>query len=102
MAKPVERTRVRMYNDRNELLKEKEISGETEETVLEEETAYVIVEEEKAGGSVPQTIPIIAMTADAFAEDIRNCLDCGMNAHVAKPIDIDELIRLLKKHMVRM
>ena len=49
-----------------------------------------------------QTIPIIAMTADAFAEDIRNCLDCGMNAHVAKPIDIDELIRLLKKHMVRM
>ena len=32
-------------------------------------------------------IPIIAMTADAFAEDMQKCLDCGMNAHVAKPID---------------
>lgn len=56
MAKPVERTQVRMYNDRNELLKETEISGGTEETVLEEETAYVIVEEEKAGGSVQRSL----------------------------------------------
>ena len=43
------------------------------------------------------TIPIIAMTADAFSEDIRRCLDCGMNAHVAKPIDIREVSRLLEK-----
>ena len=42
-------------------------------------------------------IPIIAMTADAFSEDIRRCLDCGMNAHVAKPIDIREVSRLLEK-----
>ena len=47
-----------------------------------------------------KTIPIIAMTADAFAEDIQNCFDSGMNAHVAKPIDIDDLARLLKKHLV--
>jgi len=32
-------------------------------------------------------IPIIAMTADAFEEDIQKCLDAGMNAHIAKPID---------------
>ena len=32
-------------------------------------------------------IPIIAMTANAFQDDIRNCIDAGMNAHIAKPID---------------
>ena len=34
------------------------------------------------------TIPIIAMTANAFAEDIRDALEAGMNAHAAKPIDM--------------
>ena len=47
-----------------------------------------------------QTIPIIAMTADAFSEDIRKCLDSGMNAHTAKPINLDELISLLKKYIL--
>ncbi|MEY8387140.1 response regulator [Oscillospiraceae bacterium 38-13] len=42
-------------------------------------------------------IPIIAMTADAFSEDIKKCLDSGMNAHVAKPIDVREIARLLDK-----
>ncbi len=44
-------------------------------------------------------LPIIAMTADAFSEDIKHCLDCGMNAHVAKPIDVREVARLLEKYM---
>ena len=44
-------------------------------------------------------LPIIAMTADAFAEDIKKCLDHGMNAHVAKPIDVREVARLLEKYM---
>lgn len=43
------------------------------------------------------SIPIIAMTADAFSEDIQRCLSCGMNAHIAKPIAVSELARLLKK-----
>ncbi|MBD5552453.1 MAG: response regulator [Lachnospiraceae bacterium] len=47
-----------------------------------------------------QTIPIIAMTADAFSEDIKRCLDSGMNAHTSKPINMDELISLLKKYIV--
>ena len=42
-------------------------------------------------------LPIIAMTADAFAEDIQHCLDCGMNAHIAKPIDVREVSRHLER-----
>lgn len=44
-----------------------------------------------------RTIPIIAMTANVFAEDIQCCLDCGMNAHVGKPIDIPILEKTVKK-----
>ena len=40
-------------------------------------------------------IPIIAMTANAFAEDIQRCLDAGMNAHIAKPVDFDRLKEVL-------
>ena len=47
-----------------------------------------------------KNIPIIAMTADAFSEDIQRCLDCGMNAHTAKPINLDEVISLLKKYIL--
>lgn len=45
------------------------------------------------------SVPIIAMSADAFSEDIQRCLACGMNAHTAKPIDVSELSRLLKKYL---
>ena len=45
------------------------------------------------------TIPIIAMTANAFAEDIQSALEAGMNAHVAKPIDIKALLATLKKQI---
>ncbi|MBD5160977.1 MAG: response regulator [Oscillibacter sp.] len=44
-------------------------------------------------------IPIIAMTADAFAEDVKKCLDAGMNAHVSKPINVREVCRQLLKYM---
>ena len=40
-------------------------------------------------------IPIIAMTANAFAEDIQNAKDAGMNSHIAKPIDIPKMIATL-------
>ncbi len=42
-------------------------------------------------------LPIIAMTADAFFEDIQRCLDHGMNGHVAKPIDVKEISRVLTR-----
>ncbi len=44
-------------------------------------------------------VPIVAMTADAFSEDIKRCLEYGMNAHVAKPIDMRELARILEKFL---
>ncbi len=50
-------------------------------------------EEEKAG------IPIIAMTANAFAEDKKKALSVGMNDHVAKPIDMNVLIQTMGKYV---
>lgn len=45
------------------------------------------------------TIPIIAMSADAFSDDVQHCLACGMNAHTAKPINMDEVAQLLHKFL---
>ena len=44
------------------------------------------------------TVPIIAMTADAFAEDALRCREAGMNAHLAKPIDVEKLIQTLSSY----
>ena len=46
-------------------------------------------------------IPIIAMTANAFAEDIRAALDAGMDGHVAKPVDMGVLLSVITKHVKR-
>lgn len=43
------------------------------------------------------SVPIIAMTANAFAEDVKNALNAGMNAHIAKPINIQLLIETLEE-----
>ena len=45
-----------------------------------------------------QEIPIIAMTANAFAEDVEKSLAAGMNAHLVKPIDIDKLLRMVQDY----
>lgn len=43
------------------------------------------------------SIPIIAMTGNAFQEDVRECLEAGMNAHIAKPIDMAKAERAIAK-----
>ena len=42
-------------------------------------------------------LPVIAMTADAMAQDLESCLAAGMNGHVAKPIDVDKLFATLTR-----
>lgn len=44
-------------------------------------------------------IPIIAISADAFPDDVEKCLACGMNAHCAKPVDVDKLLMLIDKFL---
>ncbi len=45
------------------------------------------------------TIPIIAMTANAFEDDVQKCLKAGMNAHLAKPLNLNQLFQVLERHM---
>ncbi|MDR3322158.1 MAG: hypothetical protein LBS93_06885, partial [Synergistaceae bacterium] len=44
-------------------------------------------------------IPIVAMTANVFREDIEKCLASGMNDHVGKPLNIDDMLAMLRKYL---
>ncbi len=44
-------------------------------------------------------IPIVAMTADAFEEDRQKALQAGMNDHISKPLDMEVLVRVLRKYI---
>ncbi|HJJ54690.1 MAG TPA: response regulator [Methanocorpusculum sp.] len=46
-------------------------------------------------------VPIIAMTANAFAEDVQAAKTAGMNEHIAKPIDLNALARIISKYVLR-
>jgi len=48
-----------------------------------------------------QTVPIIAMTASIFREDIEKCLANGMNGHIGKPLDLNEVIQQLRHHLLK-
>ena len=62
------------------------------------EAARAIRAMKKADG---KTVPIIAMTANAFQEDVNASLESGMNAHLAKPIDPQALYETLERHLRR-
>ena len=46
-----------------------------------------------------KNVPIVAMTANAFEEDRKAALEAGMNEHVAKPIDVDKLKKVLRNFL---
>lgn len=62
-------------------------------------TGYEAAKEIRALSRPDADLPIIAMTADAFSEDIQKSLDSGMNEHIAKPIDINILMKTLNKYL---
>lgn len=62
-------------------------------------SGYEAAELIRTGMHADHDIPIIAMTADAFSEDVKRCLDAGMNAHTPKPINIEEVGKLLSKYI---
>jgi CheY-like chemotaxis protein len=51
----------------------------------------------RASGAHPQSLPIIALTANAYADDIAACLGAGMQAHLAKPLDDAELDAVIRR-----
>jgi CheY-like chemotaxis protein len=48
---------------------------------------------------VKANIPIVAMTANAFDEDKKNAYAAGMNGHIAKPINVNEIVSVLTEHV---
>jgi len=52
------------------------------------------------GGDYCENLPIIAMTANVFREDIDNCINAGMNSHVGKPLNIDTVMEKLREYLL--
>ena len=48
-----------------------------------------------------KTVPIVAMTANVFRQDIERCLEAGMNDHIGKPIDFQDVIAKLRKYLFK-
>ena len=53
---------------------------------------------QKNSSERPRRVPIVAMTANVFREDIKKCLEAGMDSHIGKPLDFDEVIKRLRNY----
>jgi signal transduction histidine kinase/CheY-like chemotaxis protein len=54
-----------------------------------------------SGAPNAERIPIIAMTANVFREDVERCLEAGMNSHVGKPLDLEEVMAALRRYLAK-
>jgi len=67
---------------------------------MPEKDGYEATREIRAlGAPEAKTVPIIAMTANVFKEDIENCMSAGMNDHLCKPLDMEKIIETLIKYL---
>ncbi|MDL2235612.1 response regulator [Christensenellaceae bacterium OttesenSCG-928-L17] len=68
---------------------------------MPEMDGYTATETIRAMDDIPEAarIPIVAMTANVFREDIEKCFASGMNGHIGKPIDVDELMKVLCEYL---
>jgi signal transduction histidine kinase/CheY-like chemotaxis protein len=67
---------------------------------MPEQNGFEATREIRASG-LPrsQTVPIVAMTANVFQEDIDQCRSCGMNGHLGKPLDFGQVVATLRRHL---
>jgi CheY-like chemotaxis protein len=59
----------------------------------------IFEEEQKKNGNLSKRIPVIAMTANVFREDIEKCLNAGMDDHIGKPLDFDMVMEKLRAYI---
>ena len=62
---------------------------------------YAATMQIRASGLSGEVLPIVALTANAYPEDIQACLDAGMQAHIAKPVKMDKLTEVLETWILR-
>jgi CheY-like chemotaxis protein len=55
----------------------------------------------RASRQANSDLPIVAMTANVFREDIEKCLESGMNDHIGKPLDMEEVLDRLRRYLPR-
>ncbi|MCL2208982.1 MAG: ATP-binding protein [Treponema sp.] len=64
-----------------------------------EATRVIRKMEAEHNGDLHKQVPIVAMTANVFREDVEKCFAAGMNDHIRKPIDFDEMMRIMRQYL---
>jgi signal transduction histidine kinase/CheY-like chemotaxis protein len=82
-----------------EVQRNNKIKSSDSASFAEDETRSLPRTSGSMAGNLRKQIPIVAMTANVFKEDIDKCLAAGMNAHIGKPLDLNEVMEILKRFL---